>query len=75
MSEEDKEKMKIYMKKQKKYYSNNVLRKIKENNELKNVEVDLLTTFIKGEVERFSDAEVYNDDVYDSEKDKVTVFR
>ena len=49
ISEEDKKREKIHEKIQK-YYSNNVFRKVKENNELKSVEVDLVTTFIKDEV-------------------------
>ena len=53
------------MKRYRKNRSNNVLKKLKENSELKRA--DVLTNFIKDEVERFSDAEVYTDD-YDSEK-------
>ena len=40
----------------------NMLKKIKENNELKSVEIDVVTNFIKDEVESSSDAEVYTDD-------------
>ena len=39
-----------------------MLKKIKENNELKSVEIDVVTNFIKDEVESSSDAEVYTDD-------------
>ena len=49
ISEEDKKREKIHEKIQK-YYSNNVFRKVKENKELKNVEVNLVATFIKCEV-------------------------
>ena len=49
----------------------------KENNGVKRVEVDAVTSFIKFyEVESFSDAEVYtDDDDYESEKDGVNEFR
>ena len=43
-----------YMKEYRKNQSNSVLKKIKENNKLKSVEVDVVTNFIKDEVERFS---------------------
>ena len=49
ISEEDKKREKIHEKIQK-YYSNNAFRKVKENNELKSVEVNLVATFIKDEV-------------------------
>ena len=39
----------------------------------KSVEVDEVTSFIKNEVESFSDAEVYTED--DSEEDSVVIFR
>ena len=51
------------------------IEKVNENNELQSVEVDVVTNFIKDEVESSSDAEVYNNDDYDSEKDRVTGFR
>ena len=51
------------------------IEKINENNELQSVEVDVVTNFIKDEVESSSDAEVYTNDDYDSEKDRVTGFR
>ena len=47
----------------------------KKNSELKSIEVDAIKKFIKVEVERFSDAEVYTDDDRDSEEDKVIEFR
>ena len=49
------------MKEYQKNQSNNQL-KIKEHSELKSVEVDVVTKFIKDEVESFSDVEVYTDD-------------
>ena len=58
MYEEDKQKKTEYMKQYKKNYPNNVLKNKKENNELKTVEVDAGTSFIKDEVESFSDADV-----------------
>ena len=48
------------------------IEKINENNELQSVEVDVVTNFIKDEVESSSDAEIYTNDDYDSEKDRVT---
>ena len=51
------------------------IEKINENNELQSVEVDGVTNFIKDEVESSSDAEVYTNDDYHSEKDRVTGFR
>ena len=48
--------------KNKKNQSNNGLKKIKENDELKRVEVDVIPNFIKDEVEIYSVAEVYTDD-------------
>ena len=52
-----------------------MLRQLKENDELRSVEMYLVTNFIKDEVESFSDAEVYTDDNDDSEEDKVIEFR
>ena len=45
-----------YMEEYKKNRSNNVLKTLKENSELKRVEIDVVTNFIKQEVESFSDA-------------------
>ena len=39
------------------------------------MEVNVVTNFIKGEVESSSDAEVYTDDNDDSEKDRVIGIR
>ena len=52
-----------------------MLKKIKENDVLKSFEVDVVTNFIKYEVESFSDAEVYTVDVDDSEENGVIGFR
>lgn len=43
----------------------------KKHNNLKSVEVDVLTNFKKDEVERFFDAEVYNNHDDDSEEDQI----
>ena len=55
------------------------VQKIKENNEdLKSIEVDVVTNFNKDKIKRFFDAEVYtNDDDYDadSEEDRAITFR
>ena len=66
-----------YMKEYRKTFSQKktFIEKINENNELQSVEVDVVTNFIKDEVESSSDAEVYTNDDYDSEKDRVTGFR
>ena len=59
--------MKEYLKECRKNWSN-VLKKIRENDEPKSVEVNLVTKFIKDEVESFSsnniivDVNVYDDD-------------
>ena len=45
------------------------MKKIKENDELKTVEVNVVTNFIKDEVESLSDAEVYTDDDNDDDDD------
>ena len=45
-----------------KTYSKNVPKKIIENNELKRVEVDVITNFIKSKVKRFADARIYTGD-------------
>ena len=62
MSEEGKQEKNEYIKQYKKIYLNNVLKKRKENNELKSVEVDVVTNFIEDEIvncrKRNSDAEV-----------------
>ena len=62
MSEEGKQEKSEYIKQYKKIYLNNVLKKRKENNELKSVEVDVVTNFIEDEIvncrKRNSDAEV-----------------
>ena len=63
------------MKEYRKNYSNNVSKKTKENQELKNIEVGMVTNFIKNKIESLSDADVYTDDDYDSEEDKIIGFR
>ena len=45
------------------------MKKIEENDELKTVEVNVVTNFIKDEVESLSDAEVYTDDDDDDDDD------
>ena len=68
MSEKHKQKKKKIWKDKEKIVP--TMKKIKENNELKSVEVDVLTPFIKDEVESFPTAEVYTDD-NDYEEDRV----
>ena len=51
--------------------SKKVLKKLKENNKLKRVEVDVITSFIKEEVY----IQVYIDNNYDSAEDRVIGFR
>ena len=51
--------------------SKKVLKKLKENNKLKRVEVDVITSFIKEEVY----IQVYIDNNYDSAEDWVIGFR
>lgn len=60
-------------KNQSKNYCNIVLKILKENNELKSAEVDLVPSFIKDKRESFSDADVYGDD--GSEEHKVVEYR
>ena len=48
-----------------------MLKKLKENNKLKRVEVDVITSFIKEEVY----IQVYTDNNYDSAEDRVIGFR
>lgn len=43
------------MKEYRKNYSNNVSKKTKENHELKNIEVGMVTNFIKNKIESLSD--------------------
>lgn len=62
------------MKEYRKSHSKNVL-EITRNNELKNVEIDVITNFIKDKVESSSDEEIYTDDDGDSEENKVIGFR
>lgn len=66
--EEDIQKEKEYMREHRSNWFNIVLRKLRENKELKSVEVDTVTISIKDQVESFSNAEVYSDD--DSEEDR-----
>ena len=68
-------KKKEFLKEFLKSQSNNVLKKIKENNKLKSFEVDVDANFIKDDIERFSNANVFSDDNYDSEEAKVIGFR
>lgn len=63
------------MKEYEKNQSNNELQKIKENNELRSVEMDVVTKFIKDEVEILSDIEVYTDYDNNSENRRVIGFR
>ena len=65
-----------------KNYSNNVLRKIKENDELNIVKVYVITNFIKGRVKSFPNTDVYiiddddnDDDNDDDSKERFVVFR
>ena len=67
-SEEDIQKAKEYMREYRSNWFDIVLRKLRENKELKSVEVDTVTSSIKDQVEGFSNAEVYSDD--DSEEDR-----
>ena len=62
------------MKEYRKSHSKNVL-EITRNNELKNVEIDVITNFMKDKVESSSDEEIYTDDDGDSEENKVIGFR
>ena len=50
-------------------------KKIKENSNLESVKVDVVTNFIKNEVESFSDAENYTGDDNYSKEDRVIGFR
>ena len=50
MSEEDKQKLGGYMQECRKNQSNNLLKEIKENSELKSVEVNMITNFIQNKV-------------------------
>ena len=68
-------KKKEFLKEFLKSQSNNVLKKIKENNKLKSFEVDVGANFMKDGIERFSNANVFSDDNYDSEEAKVIGFR
>ena len=75
----EKDKKKEYMEEYRKNQHNNLLKKLKENDKLKSVEVNLVTNFIKDKVESSSDAEVYTDDNYDyddddSEEDRIIGF-
>lgn len=66
---------KEYLKEYRKRYWNNELKKIKENNELKSVEVDAISNFIKDEVEGFPDADVYTDLYQEDRVFRFSVFR
>ena len=50
MSEEDKQKLGGYMQEYRKNQSNHLLKEIKENSELKSVEVNMITNFIQNKV-------------------------
>lgn len=74
--------MKEYLTEYRKNQSKNVFKRVKEDDELKSVEEDLVTNFIKDEVERstdgdFDDANVDNDDdvVDNDEQDRITGFK
>ena len=73
MSEEEKKKK--YMREYRIFQSSIVLKNIKESNETKSVEADVITNFIKDKVESSSDAEVYNDDDDDSDEYRTNGFR
>ena len=64
--------MKKYKKKKRK--SHNILKRIKLNDELKCVGVNVVTNLIKDEIDQFLDAEVYAADT-ESEEDRVIAFR
>ena len=63
--------MQEYRKKQ----SNNVLMKVKEKDELKRVEDNVVTKFIREEVESYISDDSDVDDNVDVEQDKITGFR
>ena len=73
MSEEEKKKK--YMREYRIFQSSIVLKNIKESNETKSVEADVITNFVKDKVESSSDAEVYNDDDDDSDEYRTNGFR
>ena len=66
MSKEDKQKRKKYKKeylrKCRKYQLDNLLMEIKENYELKRVEIDVVSNFTRDKVESFSGVDVGIDD-------------
>lgn len=55
--------------------SKNVLKNKKDKNELKSAEVDSVNSFIEDKVQSSSDAEVFNEDDADTEKDRIIRFR
>ena len=66
MSKEDKQKRKEYKKeylrKCRKYQLDNLLMEIKENYELKRIEIDVVSNFTRDKVESFSGVDVGIDD-------------
>ena len=62
MSEKDKQKQRKYVKEHRRNKSRNVLKKIKENNQLKSVKVNVVTNFIKYKVEIVSNDHADADD-------------
>ena len=74
MSKEDKQKRKEYIKeylrKYRKNWFNNLLEKIKENDKLKRVEIDVVNNFIKDDVESFSGVDVGIDDDDDDDDEE-----
>ena len=73
MSEDDKQKRKQYMKECRKNQYNNALKNVKEKNGLKSVDAEVVSNFIKHDLESFADAEVYNNyDEYDFKGDSFT---
>ena len=69
MSKEDKQKKRIHERIQEKSFQQCIEGKIKESNELKNVEVDAVTNFIKDEAKGSSYVEICtHDDDDDSEE-------
>lgn len=74
LSEKDNKKRKNTERIQKKSV-NNLLKQIKEKDELKSVEVDVVSNFTEDKVESSADTEIYTDDNDDLEEYGMTVFR
>ena len=69
MFEEDKQKRNEDTREYRKNQYNNALKKLKENDGLKGVDVDVVINFIKDIIDIFYDAEVYTDDDDDDDDD------